>query len=705
MAEDREGEIGTEENLNIRAITQIGYIMSFRTTLLLGGLLLAVAPALLAQEQREDRGDRAVRAGLGAWGTMNLHRGDFTSYDGVLECGTFDEATTIGWSVGYLFDFPLSSALSISPRFHYWKADGDFTTPNGVPTRIAVDDETVVPLETEHTLETALDYISLDLLVKLKVAGPLYLAAGPSIGYAARASYEQEERIVAPQGVTFLNGSDARNIIAGNFDEQGTLNTSRNLRLAAVGALGADIDLSDRLILSPEAGINWGLTDVLSSFPWKVHGLRAGALLSYRLGGTPPSDTVRIPPPDVATPEPVLALEAFNRSGGVQLNYAEIAIAEERGSDLIPLLPYIFFEPNSAAIPTRYDLSGDRNLTEADLAGTTLEVYHRLLDIVGSRMMRFPDATLTITGCREPLDDTGSTDALSRARADALREYLTGRWGIAPGRITTTIRALPTEPSNRTVDDGRQENRRAEITAGDPRILAPVNRSIGGVTLRPEQVVIAPTTQFLDDIASWNVVVRDGDGAELFRTDGNGAVPSEIAWRIDPDGADRMAGRGADEGSVSIELVAVRADGETIRRTRDVPVRRTFTSRRLSGEIVRDSLVERTSLIFFDFDSPKVSDFNRPVLDVVRARMRTSSAVEITGLTDRIGEEAHNEQLSRRRAEETARQIRTRIVPEVINARGAGEEEIYDNDLPEGRMYNRTVIVETATPIEEGVTW
>ncbi len=679
--------------------------MSIRTTLLLLGLLLHSTLPLLAQEQGVDERERAVRVGLGAWGTMNLHRGDFTSYDGVLECGTFDEATTLGWSVGYLFEFPLSSVFSLSPRIHYWKADGDFTTPNGVPTRIAVDDETVVPLETEHTLETALDYVSLDILAKLKIAGPLYLAVGPSIGYAARAAYEQEERIISPQGVTFLNGSDARNIIAGNFDEQGTLNTSRNLRLAAVAALGADIDLSDRMILSPEAGINWGLTDVLSSFPWKVHGLRVGAILSYRLGGTPPSDTVRIPPPDVATPDPVLALEAFNRSNGVDLNYAEIAITEERGIDLIPLLPYVFFDPNRSTIPSRYDVSGDRSLTEENLEGSTLDVYHKLLDIVGSRMNRFPDATVTITGCREPLDDTGSTDALSRARSEALKEYLTSRWGIAVDRITTKVRALPSEPSNRKVEDGREENRRAELTASDPRILAPVNRAVGGVTLRPEQIVLAPTTQFLDDVESWVVTVRDDEGAELFRQDGRGVVPKEVAWRLDPTGADRMAGRGTGEGSVSVELVATRPDGETIRRTRDIPVRRTFTSRRLSGEIVRDSLVERTSLIFFDFDSPKVSDFNRPVLDVLRARMRTSSAVEITGLTDRIGEEAHNRELSRRRAEETSRQIQTRIVPEVITARGAGEEEIYDNNLPEGRMYNRTVIVETATPIEEEVTW
>lgn len=683
----------------------MGSVATSARVLLMVGLMVPVLASAQGTDDNPDPSESEslpVRMGVAGWGTMNLHRGDFTSYDGILECGTFEDAETISWMAGYLFEFPLSESFAISPRLHYWKADGDFTAPNPIPARIAVDDQTVVPLETEHTLETALDYLSLDILAKFSVAGPLYIAAGPSVGYPTRAAYEQEETIVMPQGVTFLNGDATRKIIAGNFDEQGTLATARQLRLAAVGAVGLDIDLAERLILSPEIGISWGLNDVLTSFPWKVHAIRAGALLSYELSA-PSTDTIRLAAPDVPAPEPMLALEAFNRTNGVQLNYAEVAIAEERGSDLIPLLPNVFFAPNSAALASRYQRGGvDRSFTEEMADGETLDVYHRLLDIVGSRMLRFPESTITVTGCREPLDDSASTDELSRARASIVKDYLVSRWGIGSDRIDLKVRTLPEQPSNRTVADGREENRRAEISSNDPRILAPVNRRLGGITVKPQQVVVVPTAQFLE-AESWEVTVRDARGGELFRTTGSGAIPSEIPWPIDPNRVDDLVRRGDDASSVTVEFAATTDEGERITARRDVPVRRTFTSRRLSGEIVRDSLVERTSLIFFDFDSPNISDFNRPVLDVVRARMRTNSAVEIVGLTDRIGDAEHNRALSQRRAAETSRQIQTRIVPEVIRSRGAGEEEVYDNDLPEGRMYNRTVVIETATPIEEGV--
>ena len=70
-------------------------------------------------------------------------------------------------------------------------------------------------------------------------------------------------------------------------------------------------------------------------------------------------------------------------------------------------------------------------------------------------------------------------------------------------------------------------------------------------------------------------------------------------------------------------------------------------------------------------------------------------------LTDRIGESDYNQDLSRRRALETARLVKARIVPETIVSEGGGERPIFNNDLPEGRMYNRTVIVEIATPEED----
>jgi outer membrane protein OmpA-like peptidoglycan-associated protein len=688
-----------------RPITDTNMMMKTRYAVHAALILAAasVAAPLAAQPRETISPVERFRMGPMAAGTYNIHRGDFTTYDGVLECATFENTASPGWLAGYLLHVPLSGDFALSPRLHYWKADGAFTTPNPAPARVRIDENTVVPLETEHRLDVALDYASMELIGRWSFAGPFYVGAGPTIGLATRAAYEQEETILAPQGVTFTNGLSSRNIIAGNFDEQGTANTTRELRIAGTAVLGADLALGDRFVLSPEVAYSYGATNVLSSFPWKVHAIRAGASLTYAFGEPRRDTTILASSP--AAPEPVLALDARGQlADGTMLPYAEIALVEERGIEHLPLLPYVFFAPNDATIPARYrQLSGEDvvSFSEDDLRDETLPLYHHVLNIVGSRMRRYPEATITITGCREPLDDAGSTEALSRGRAETVRQYLEQTWGIAPSRIRTAARVLPEQISNRGEDDGREENRRAEIASGDSRIVAPITRRLVTRTIEPAAIALVPTVQFGEAITSWRASLGSDELGEIWTTSGVGA-PQESRWSVVES---RLEGRDGTvrNGSLTARLEATTADGRTLASERPIPVRTTVRSRRLGGEIVSDSLVERFNLIFFDFDTPRISDFNRQVVGLIQRAITVGSSVTVTGLTDRIGEEAYNRQLAERRAASTAAQIRERIVPERMSASGAGETLIYDNDLPEGRMYNRTVVVEIATPLDRDI--
>lgn len=409
------------------------------------------------------------------------------------------------------------------------------------------------------------------------------------------------------------------------------------------------------------------------------------------------------------TPSPIVALDAFNVQDGVTLNYAEITVAEEGRIELLPLLPSVFFDANDASLASRYRRTtamGTDDFSEetAGSTGGALDVYYDLLNIVGSRLRANPSASITITGYREPLDDSGSTDALSTARAEALKSYLTQTWGITSERIAVQGRTLPEEPSNRTIADGRQENRRAEIRSDDPRILAPVQRQPSTQRTTPERIVLKPTVRFGQTIRSWEAEITSADGTSLWQKSGTGTPDDDIGWDLSAATIARVLPGGASSSTVTATLRVRTDSGDEVIAHRDVPARRLYSGRRYTGEIVRDSLVETYSLLFFDFDAPTLSDFTRPVLDLIRNRMRTSSTVEVTGLTDRIGDDAHNLELSTARAAETEEQIRSRIVPERITTRGVGESTLYDNDLPEGRMYNRTVIVEIATPIGQELT-
>jgi outer membrane protein OmpA-like peptidoglycan-associated protein len=85
------------------------------------------------------------------------------------------------------------------------------------------------------------------------------------------------------------------------------------------------------------------------------------------------------------------------------------------------------------------------------------------------------------------------------------------------------------------------------------------------------------------------------------------------------------------------------------------------------------------------------------MLKYIREHSKPTSTFVISGHADRSGGADYNMLLSTKRAEYTAKALN---LP-ATTAKGYGkEQELYDNNLPEGRMYNRTVNIVVETPVE-----
>jgi outer membrane protein OmpA-like peptidoglycan-associated protein len=101
-----------------------------------------------------------------------------------------------------------------------------------------------------------------------------------------------------------------------------------------------------------------------------------------------------------------------------------------------------------------------------------------------------------------------------------------------------------------------------------------------------------------------------------------------------------------------------------------------------------DTEVGRYSLILFDFNKAAMNAYNRRIADMIRATIDPGATVKITGYSDRIGELDYNQKLSEDRARNTARILGLRDA----QVEGLGKSVLlYDNSLPEGRFYSRTV--------------
>jgi len=102
-------------------------------------------------------------------------------------------------------------------------------------------------------------------------------------------------------------------------------------------------------------------------------------------------------------------------------------------------------------------------------------------------------------------------------------------------------------------------------------------------------------------------------------------------------------------------------------------------------------------LILFDFDKAKIESINDKIIKLIKEKLKPNSELEIRAYTDRTGDENYNKKLSQLRAQET---VKTLSRPDAL-AIGIGEDEvIYNNDLPEGRFYSRTVTITIRNKVE-----
>ena len=67
-------------------------------------------------------------------------------------------------------------------------------------------------------------------------------------------------------------------------------------------------------------------------------------------------------------------------------------------------------------------------------------------------------------------------------------------------------------------------------------------------------------------------------------------------------------------------------------------------------------------------------------------------------MTDKLGTDEHNLQLSQKRADMVKSAMPCNNAE--IQSIGKGKTKLHDNDVPEGRFYNRTVEVRVETPVK-----
>ncbi|HRK03891.1 MAG TPA: OmpA family protein [Chlorobiota bacterium] len=659
-------------------------------------LLMLVTAGILSWTQAS-----AQRSSIGVKGGYLhvMNTSTISIIPGSTDCGTFRDGTSAGLFAGLTGEYALlGDVLEATAAIVYSLRPATLVEPSN--DNFEVLDPTTnsyVPLQREHTFTSSLGYVAVELGLRSRPFAeiPVYIRASFDAGNAiVDGTYSQTERIVSPESVLFPNDRKTRTTGSGEIVGLGTA-------YGVGGAIGGVLPLGANLELCPEVGYRLGLNSLISTDSWKQSMISGGIQLRYRFGGDeaeppalppePPRERDTTPPPIVTiTPDPLPVPPVVITS----VSTTPLEIRETVVTQTYPLLPYVFFDSASATLPNKYvTTENTATFSEVNLPKKTLPIYYRMFDIIGKRMADNPSAVLIVTGTTDGREDIRQRDDLARRRAEAVVDRIAQRWNLPRSRFVIRTVDKPTFPTSDRYLEGIEENRRVELSSATSALLAPVVH-----TRFKEYVPIVTEHTFSVSTENpalanqWDMVVSR-EAQELDRQGAQGAPPESVKFTLTQTLTEKIGPMLQERDRLRADLQVVTADTSANAST-SFPVIKTVSNYEVS----------RLSLIVFDFDQAGITEQNRQMMNrVVAASATPRSTATIRGSTDRLGELRHNMELSSARAKSVESYLRSTApqlkITEVV---GTGPSELpYDNTLPEGRFYCRTVSLTITTPLRE----
>ncbi|MEP7235652.1 MAG: OmpA family protein [Ignavibacteriota bacterium] len=655
------------------------------------GFILFFGLPLFAQNQRE----QIARFGGFTGGGLNCHSANFQTLPGVPSCcPRYENGNGWGVNIGGFYDWLMDSPFSLEFRLGYSTISG--TLKADERTTVIVNDLPTTG-EFEHTVAASIGMIGFSPLLKYVQLNPLTVLVGPTIGWITSNNFTEKEVLLQPQSAgTFENGQRTRNNFSGT-----TPGASKYYVGIGIGAqYQLPLNSSGTMCFLPEVFYTYGLTPIVKGLSWHANSMKVGVSLQYVLfKDVPPREPPPPPPPViVAAPIPPI-LTATLQAAMLDTDLVEQPLHELLIEDYIrtqyrPLLNYVFFDTGSSEIPLRYHRLSQEETESFSMNKfndyETLPLYYEVLNIIGKRMNQYKEGKITIVGCNDDLGIEKSNRPLSRSRAENVYAYLKNTWQVPPARMNIAVRNLPEKPSTVSDTDGAQENRRVEIYSNLWKIVEPVLSTDTAHVPKPPVVRFISTGVAQAGVRKWEVAAIESD-KKLKEFSGKDSLRSRIDWELEKEHESVLASLDTVSSTLSL---GDRIGQEVESKPVNIPVRHyTLQQKHREGSI--DTIISRYSLILFDFDRGELSEANRRIADFVKNRISDEARITILGYTDRIGTDEYNRQLS----ESRARSAQKYIGLDRAEVKGLGRRILlYDNSLPEGRFYSRTVTIIVSTP-------
>jgi len=664
--------------------------------------------------------------GLFASWNVNYHSADLRGMPDYVDfVPRYVTGRSNGFSIGAFYEIPFTQRASLIVRglFNHDKADIAGDAPYGTIIKAKYGTYNYY-----HRITSNLTGVRIEPLFHYYLIGKFGIFAGANLGLSFKKSSEHQEYIKSG-----TNNPDSLYVpYANHWSDE-----SIGLQAAITGGIGYDFSLSGngKYLIGLEALYSYGFSDIVGNLAFDINTIRLGMSLKYSTYEAKKSakSVKPLPPPFVEPPmpepppkEPVLVkpielpvIKSISRKpdtlllsvkkidGSSEADIDNVKIEEFFSTDIQPLLNYIFFDENNTKLPSRYKLldgSETKTFTTGKLYGLdAISTYHNILNVIGRRMNDNPDIKITLVGCNSGKGEEKGNTELSGGRAKTVAEYLINIWNISTERIKTEAQNLPQNFSKNIEDDGIEENRRVEIYSSNKELFAPVTSFDTLRMAHPDAIRFYPKLSTEALVTGYDLTLKVtpiSNPISIFSSTEAAKLPEYFDWNLKENSAflSRL------DVSPIWELKVLLNDtaDKSSRVVNSEPIVFKVNISRINkkeSQLKDGKKAEQFSLILFDYDEHKLTEENKAILKKVASRIAPNSEIEIEGFTDRLGDETHNIHLSEARATTVSKALQALIKVDLpVSGKGMGETVLYDNNLPEGRFYNRTVKITVITP-------
>lgn len=505
------------------------------------------------------------RIGIGGGSALVFSSASFRELAGISQPSTASAFSSIGSKVRVapqvFFEYPLFSWGLLGIQAEYQTAPLTLQASEQIP---ALVDDVVVDVVNTHQITATVTSIGVEPFLSLPLFSSFALRAGPRFDIVINNSFEQSQEITSPDNVDFV-GYEGRVITAsGSIPERAPLLFS--LSLGASYTL--PLNRANTWQLQPSVFYRQGVSNIASGKEWTIASVGGGIAVVY------------------APMQPIRSIidTLFQRDTTMRLvrgiEREQVVLVESKASSTVETTPdtevttvtigerYVRELPRpetllTVGIDIRFALSDG---SETDTVSGAMKGVDRMLHIIPSTTMlyhtdngknllhglfsrEFTDEQRRNFGfraidmqqrllrhikhnadsIRQPVTIAvrygGTSDRIAQKAAAIVRERCAEVWGVSAKNIPVDIRKKDSAENNNTAG--------VEVSIL-PAVSTPlVVRDTLGL-LPVQHILLRPSVVSEVGIRRWNILVLR-DSVVLQRFSGEGTIPPELTWKVQPE--------------------------------------------------------------------------------------------------------------------------------------------------------------------------